>query len=76
MFVMIFLQWVPLLASATLLVVFWLTDDLSGRQQVVFGLWFLIAVWLQFFAGHRFATAGLVLQALLAVILALRARLR
>jgi hypothetical protein len=68
---------VPLLVSATLLLVYWLTNDLPARTLTVLTICFLVAAWLQFFSWSApWPTVGLVLQALLAIVLSFRMKMR
>lgn len=76
MFVMQFLAFLPVIASAVLLVLLWWAEDLRGPWLVACIVWWVAALGMQFFStSARAVTAGLVLQAALAVTLDVRRRL-
>ena len=69
--------WVPAIASAALLLVLWLQDELSGRAPLFLGSWFLVALAAQYLGVISSAVwvAGLALQTALAGLLLLKNRL-
>jgi len=71
------LYWVPPAVSAVLLTTSWIASSTVGigspKIQVLWTVWFLIAVYLQFFTGSiATTTVGLVAQSILAIYLVLR----
>jgi hypothetical protein len=76
MFIPLFF-WLPAIVSATALVLLRYQDDLSPRATVVFGVWFLLALALEWLArwGSPAWVAGLRLQTFLAVGLVIRWRM-
>ena len=72
------LFWVPTIASAALMVLLWARDGLSGRAQVVFVSWFVLALAAQYLGATASVVwiGGLALQTTLAVFLLLKNQLR
>ena len=75
------LAWIPPMVSAVLLgtlwVAFWIVGEGSLRNLGPLTAWFLVAVYLQLFAGSlAFTTTGLVLQVILAIYLIIQVKLR
>ena len=73
------LAWLPAIVSGVLLgaswIAFWTVGDGSPRVLVPLTIWFLVAAYLQFFAGSlALTTTGLVLQAVLAAYLTIRSK--
>ena len=71
------LFWVPAIASATLMVLLWAQDGLSGRTRLFFAGWFLSALAAQYFGTTTgvFWVGGLALQTALATVLLLKHQL-
>ena len=71
------LFWLPAFASAALLALLRLRDDLSGRGQALALAWFLLAVSAQYLwpAASAVWAAGLAMQTVLAVCLLLKQQL-
>ena len=68
-----FLAWIAIVSSASLLVMLRATGELGPRGLVVVLVWFLVAAYCQFYGSSiASATAGLVLQTVLAVYLLIR----
>ena len=71
-----FLAWLAAITAAVLLIVLWRFGELGPRSVAVLLGWFLIAGYLQFFAGSMVLGAvGLLLQTMLAIYLIIRFRL-
>ena len=71
-----FLAWIAVITSAALLVMLWAVGELGLRGATVLLVWCLVAAYCQFFgASAILATAGLVLQTVLAIYLAIRWKL-
>lgn len=71
-----FIFWAPALASLALLVMLWNMHELLGWSPAIFGIWFVVAVTLQYvLAGVWFWLAGLLLQAALAMVLSVKWRM-
>ena len=71
-----FLAWLAPITSALLLILLWNLGELGWRSLSVLFCWFLLAGYLQLFAGSdTVGAAGLSLQTMLAVYLILRWRL-
>jgi len=75
------LVWIPVLVSAVLLgtgwIVRWTVGEGSPWTLGALTAWFVVAAWLQLGArSPTLVTVGLVLQAMLAVILVVRAKIR
>ena len=72
-----FALWLAVVSSAVLLIALWVAGELRPSHAVILSAWLLIAGYLQFSGpSAALSVTGLVLQTLLAVYLALLARLR
>jgi hypothetical protein len=70
-----FIFHVPALASLALLVMLWNMDALLGRSPTIFGIWFIVALVMQYSGrGVWLWLTGLLLQTGLAFILSLKWR--
>jgi hypothetical protein len=71
------LFWVPAVASAALMVLFWAQNGLSGRTPALLAIWFLVALAAQYLGTTSGVVwvAGLALQTALAVFLLLKHQL-
>jgi hypothetical protein len=70
-----FIFHVPALASLALLVMLWNMDALLGRSAAIFGIWFLVALVMQYSGrGVWLWLTGLLMQTALALVLSLKWR--
>jgi hypothetical protein len=70
-----FIFYVPALASLALLVMLWNMDALLGRSAAIFGIWFLVALVMQYSGrGVWLWLTGLLMQTALALVLSLKWR--
>ena len=68
-----FILWIPTVASLLLYMGLWNVNELLGRSPVVYGVWFLAALAMQYFSPTVwFWLAGLLLQTGLAILLSLK----
>ena len=69
-------NWLPAVVSFLFLVRLWQAGELSGSKQIVFVVWFLMALAAQFFAPPgAIWIAGLVAQLVLAIVVVLNDRI-
>ena len=70
------LSYLPAIVAAATLIVLWRLGDLSRRSAALLGLWWIIALLMQFRApSPGIWAAGLTLQAILAVALSVRLKM-
>jgi hypothetical protein len=71
------LFWAPAIASAALMVLLWMRDGFSGRAQVFFPSWFVLALTAQCLGATASVVwaVGLAMQTMLAVFLMVRHQL-